>query len=60
MDHFLCNGCYDMFLKAVHIKNLTITNHDGNHYCANFVFISKKDAHNLIKHANIIDKKGTL
>ena len=57
---FLCNGCYDMSLKAVSMQNLTITNHNGNHYHVNFAFISKKDAYNLIKNATIIDKKGTL
>ena len=29
---FLCNGCYDMPLKAVSMQNLTIINHNGNHY----------------------------
>ena len=57
---FLCNGCYDMSLKAVSMKNLTIIYHNGNHYRVNFTFISKKDAYNLIKNATIIDKKGTL
>ena len=57
---FLCNGCYDMSLKAVSMQNLTIINHNGNHYRVNFAFISKKDANNLIKIATIIDKKGTL
>ena len=66
---FLCNGCYDMSLKAVSMKNLTIINHNGNHYRVNCTFISKKDAYNLIKNATIrskelgcavIDKKGTL
>ena len=57
---FLCNGCYDMSLKAVSMQNLTIINHNGNHYRVNFAFISKKDAHNLIKNAIIIDKEGTL
>ena len=56
----LCDGCYDMFLKAVSMQNLTIINHNGNHYRVNFAFISKKDAYNLIKNATIIDKKGTL
>ena len=28
---FLCNGCY-MSLKAVSMQNLTIINHNGNHY----------------------------
>ena len=57
---FLCNGCYDMSLKAVSMKNLSIINHNGNHYHVNFAIISKKDAYNLIKNATIIDKKGTL
>ena len=56
---FLCNGCY-MSLKAVSMQNLAIINHNGNHYRVNFAFISKRDAYNLIKNANIIDKKGTL
>ena len=58
--YFLCNGCYDMSLKAISIQNLAIINYNGNHYHVNFVFTSKKDAFNLIKNAIIIDKKGTL
>ena len=49
-----------MSLKAVNMQNLTIINYNGNHYCVNFAFISKKDIYNLIKNATIIDKKGTL
>ena len=49
-----------MSLKAASIKKLAIINHNGNHYRVNFVFISKKDAYNLIKNAVIIGKKGTL
>ena len=59
-EPYLCNGCYDMSLKAINIKNLAIINHNGNHYRAKFAFISKKDAYNLIKNAMIIDKKGIL
>ena len=57
---YLCNGCYDMSLKAISMKNLTIINYNGNHYRANFVFISKKDAFNLIKNDVIMGEKGTL
>ena len=57
---YLCNGCYDMSLKAVSIKNLAIINHNGNHYRINFAFMSKKDASNLIKNAVIMGEKGTL
>ena len=42
------------------MKNLAIINHNGNAYRVNFVFLSKKDAFDLIKNAVIIDKKGTL
>ena len=56
---YLYDGCYDMSMKAVSMQNLTIINHNGNHYRVNFAFISKKDAYNLIKNAIIIDKKGT-
>ena len=31
------------------MQNLAIINHNANHYRVNFAFISKKDAHNLIK-----------
>ena len=54
---YLCDGCYDMSMKAKSMQNLTIMNHNGNHYHVNFVFMSKKDAFNLIKNATIIDKK---
>ena len=57
---YLCDGCYDMSLKAVSIKNLAIINHNGNHYHVNFAFISKKDVYNLIKNAVIMGEKGTL
>ena len=57
---YLCNGCYDMSLKAISMQNVAITNHNGNIYHVNFAFMSKKDAFNLIKNAVIIDKKGTL
>ena len=57
---YLCDGCYNMFMQAVSIKNLGIINHNGNHYRVNFALMSKKDAYNLIKNAVIMSKKGTL
>ena len=56
----LCDGCYDMSMKAVSMQNLTIINHNGNYYLVIFAFISKKDAYNLIKNAIIMAEKGTL
>ena len=49
-----------MFINAVSIKNLSIINHNGNHYRVNFAFMSKQDAYNLIENAVIMGEKGTL
>ena len=57
---YLCDGCYDMSIKAVSMENLTIINHNGNSYRVIFAFMTKKDAYNLIKNAIIIGEKGTL
>ena len=42
------------------MKNLTIINHNGNHYRVNFAFINKNDAFNLIENAVIMVEKGAL
>ena len=55
----LCDGCY-MSMKAVSMQNLTVINHNGNYYRIIFTFMTKKDAHNLIKNAIIIGEKGSL
>ena len=57
---YLCNGCYNMSLKAISMKNLAILNHNGDAYRVTFAFISKKDVFNLIKNAVIMGEKGTL
>ena len=57
---YLCDGCCDMSLKAISMQNLAIVYHGVNAYRVIFVFVSKKDAFNLIKNAVIIDKKGKL
>ena len=56
---YLCDGCYDMFMKTVSLQNLTI-NHNVNYYRVIFAFMTKKDAYNLIKNAVILGEKGTL
>ena len=57
---YLCNGCYDMSLKAINIKNLAIAYCGEQAYCINFTSMSKNNAFNLIKNSVIIDKRGTL
>ena len=57
---YLCDGCYDMSIKVNSMQNLTTVYHGENAYRIIFVFMSKKDAFNLIKNVVIIDKKETL
>ena len=57
---YLCDGCYDMFMKTLTTQNVTIINHNGNYYGVIFAFMSKKYAYNLIKNAVILGEKGTL
>ena len=57
---YLCDGCYDMSMKAVSMQNLTIINQNGNYYRVIFAFMTKKDAYKLIKNAVILGEKGTL
>ena len=57
---YLCDGCYDMSMKANSMQNLAIVYPGENAYRIIFVFMSKKDVFNLIKNAVIIDKKGIL
>ena len=42
------------------MHNLCMGYNNGSKYRINFVFMSKRDALNLIKNAVIIGKKGTL
>ena len=37
---YLCDGCYDMSLKAISIKNLAIVYHGEQAYCINFTRMS--------------------
>ena len=47
-------------MKAMSMQNLAIIYYGENAYRINFVFLCRNDAFNLIKIANIIDKKGVL
>ena len=57
--NFTYDGCY-MFIETVSTQNVTIINHNGNYYRVIFVYMSKKDAYNLIKNGVILGEKGTL
>ena len=57
---YLCDGCYDMSLKAISMKNVAIVYHGEQAYRINFASMSKNDAFNLIKNSVIINEKGIL
>ena len=59
-QRYLCDGCYDMSVKALSMQHLTIIYHGGHAYRVNYMFMSRNNAFNLIKNAVIIDKKGIL
>ena len=39
---YLCDGCYDMFMKTLSMQNLTTINHNGNYYRVIFAFMTKR------------------
>ena len=55
-----CNSCHDMSVKAMSMQNLAVIYIRGNAYRVNFAFMSRNDAYNSIRNANIIDEKGVL
>ena len=57
---YLCDGCHDIYVKAIGIQNIAIIYHGGNAYRVNYMLMSRNDAFNLIKNSIIIDKKGVL
>ena len=57
---YVCDGCCDMSLKAINMKDLAIAYRGEQAYRINFTSMSKNDAFSLIKNSVIIDKKGTL
>ena len=57
---YYCDGCHDISMKTVSIKNLTIVYSKGNAYRIHFWNISKNDAISIMNNSNLIDKSGFL
>ena len=57
---YCCDGCHDMSMKTVSVKNLAIAYFKGNAYRVHFWYMSKDDAVSLMHNSNFIDKKGVL
>ena len=53
---YSCNGCYDMSMKVVSLKNQAIISVKGNTYRVHFDFMSKNDATKLLNNSNLNNK----
>ena len=57
---YYCDGCHDISMKTVSIKNLAIVYSKGNAYRIHFWYTNKDDAISIMHNSNLIDKKGVL
>ena len=57
---YYCNGCHNMSMKTVSIKNLSIVCSKRNVYRIHFWNMSRDDAINIMHNFNSFDKKGVL
>ena len=54
-EKYICNGCHDMSMKTVSIKNLAIVYSKVNAYRIHFWYMSKDDAISIIHNSNLND-----
>ena len=57
---FYCNGCHDISVKSMSMKNLGIVYVRSKAYRITFAFMDYNDAVNLLHNSSLIDKKGIL
>ena len=60
MDHYLCDGCYNIMQKSINFKNIAIVHVKKSLYRIYFLYMSKREAKILMANSNLIDKKGIL
>ena len=57
---YLCNGCYDLMLKAMNFNDVAIVSVNGRNFRNHFWFMSKDDAIKIMNNPNLNDKKDVL
>ena len=57
---YYCDGCHDMAMKTLSIKNLATVYSKGNAYRIHFCYMSKDDTISIMHNSNLIDKNGVL
>ena len=57
---YLCDGCYNIMQKSIKFKNIAIVHVKKSVYRIYFLYMSKREAKELMSISNLIDKKGIL
>ena len=56
----VCDGCHDLLVMSVNLSNIAILNIKCFDHCYIISRISKNEAINLLQHADLTEKSGTL
>ena len=56
----ICDGCHDLMQKPINFHNAATVSVEGNDYRIHFWYISKGEAINLLKNADLIKNRGRL
>ena len=56
----VCNRCHDLLMLSMNLSDIAVLNIKGFDYCCIISLISKDEAINLIQHADLTKKSGTL
>ena len=57
---YLCDGCYNLMQKCNKLKNIAIVHVKKSVYRTYFLYMSKREAKNLMNNSNLINKRGVL
>ena len=56
----VCNRCHDLLMISINLSDIAILNIKGSDYCCIISLISQNEAINLLQHADLTEKSGTL
>ena len=56
-QRYVCNRCHDVLVMSINFNDIAILNINGADYCCIINGISKSDALNLLKNADLIEKR---
>ena len=56
----VCNGCHELVLKSMNFDDLFVITFKGNDYTIHFLYMSKDEAINLLRNADLTEKSRTL